>query len=71
MGSLIELVNTIFTGGVFMLLLGITWKGATFVQWVRDGFDRNDAAHVRIEEAIGDVDGRVNGVEERLGELSK
>jgi hypothetical protein len=33
--SIVQFMGTLFQGGALVVLLGIAWKGATFVQWTR------------------------------------
>jgi len=67
----LELISTIFSGGMFVTLLVIVWKGATFVQWVRSAFTENTQGHLRIEIAIGKVDHKVDDVATRVTDVER
>jgi hypothetical protein len=71
---IIQLLETFFQGGIFFLVLGIAWKGATFIQWVRSAIERirsdflrfekeNAAAHKRTQVAANSLRARVDDIE--------
>ena len=72
--SITETLNTIFTGGAFVILLSIAVRGGMFVAWVRGQIERlgidlvrfeknNDEAHLGIKAVLKTTDKRLVEIE--------